>query len=491
MTKKLISIALLLTLMVALLFGDYYSDALFGQNADEDLFEDALILWYTDSDYAEYLRDAAVSYEQQTGIKVIPTEVSDVEFLEQIQKASTEGNKAPDLFVLTNDLLEKAVLSGLAGRVKDPNHVLNSAFYADASLRAVTYRNEMYGYPLSYETACIVYNETVMEEIALAAKKAEEEGVDDSDGFTVVEENAEDSSEEDPEIPELTPEEKAERRALAGEILPTSVVGILDFANQYSLPAGIESYFSWDTDDVLYNYWFAGAYLNVGGENADLSEEISIYNEEALYSLSVYQAFRNFFFVEDDDRTYPDTINDFMNRKCLFTVAGTDIVGKIAAAKTEGTFADDYEILPIGMLNNNLKSRGLSVTTMICVNGLNENNTDAEKFADFATREYAKNLYARCGKMATAKLKKYEFTQMETIRDCYEQSVSLPKMVETTNYYILAEMCFANIWDGKDVNKELKSLSEQVLANYYGKDYTDDYIETPVVQEQYNAEGEN
>jgi hypothetical protein len=195
--------------------------------------------------------------------------------------------------------------------------------------------------------------------------------------------------------------------------------------------------------------------------------------------------------VEDDDRTYPDTINDFMNRKCLFTVAGTDIVGKIAAAKTEGTFTDDYEILPIGMLNNNLKSRGLSVTTMICVNGLNENNTDAEKFADFATREYAKNLYARCGKMATAKLKKYEFTQMETIRDCYEQSVSLPKMVETTNYYILAEMCFANIWDGKDVNKELKSLSEQVLANYYGKDYTDDYIETPVVQEQYNAEGEN
>ena len=64
-------------------------------------------------------------------------------------------------------------------------------------------------------------------------------------------------------------------------------------------------------------------------------------------------------------------------------------------------------------------------------------------------------------------------------------------MIETTNYYILAEMCFSNIWDGRDVNNELKALSQSVLSNYYGKDYEDDYIETPVVMERYNAEGEN
>ena len=489
MGKKLISMALLLILATGLLFGDYYGTALFGQNAEEDIFEDALILWYTDSDYAEYLRDAAVSYEKQTGIKVIPTEVSDVEFLEQIQKASTEGNKAPDLFVLSNDLLEKAVLSGLAAGVKDPDGILNDTCYTDASIRAVTYRDRMYGYPLSYETACLVYNETVMEEIAMAAKTAAEAGESGDEGITVVEENPEDASEEP--APELSEEEKAERKKAASEILPTTVVGILDFANQYALPGGIESYFSWDTDDVLYNYWFAGAYLNAGGQNADRSEEISLYNEEALYSLSVYQDFRDFFFVEDDDRTYPDTIDDFMNRKCVFTVAGTDIVSKMEQAAQDGTFKDDYNILPMRMLNSSLECRGLSVTTMICVNGLNENNSDAERFAGYATKEYSKNLYARTGKMATSLLPDYEHPQMEAIREWYEQSVCLPKMIETTNYYILAEMCFSNIWDGRDVNNELKALSQSVLSNYYGKDYEDDYIETPVVMERYNAEGEN
>ena len=149
------------------------------------------------------------------------------------------------------------------------------------------------------------------------------------------------------------------------------------------------------------------------------------------------------------------------------------------------------DILPIGMLNGTLQSRPLSVTTMICVNGLGEHKSDAEQFAAFATHEYATNLYARCGKMTASHLEEYPYPQMEAIEDCYERSVFLSKMVETTNYYILAEMCFCNIWDGKDVNDELRSLSESILKNYYGRDFVHEKIETPQVTENYNAEDEN
>ena len=490
--KKFLSIVLLLVMTIALLFGDSYGVLKQGESEEERFYKNALIIWYTDPDLGEYIRDAAVTYENKTGVKVIPTEVSEVEYLEQIQKSTTEGNKAPDLFVLSNESLEKAVLSGLAGQCSDPDNVLNSTIYADAALRATTYRDRYYGYPLSFETAFLIYNETAMEEIAGDAIRAEEQAgevTEDTEGITLAEGvTAEGEGEAEEEV--LTEEEIAKRRAKVPEILPTSVVGILDFANRHNLPSDVEGYFLWDTEDVLYSYWFAGAYLNVGGTCSDRNEDINLYNENALYSLSVYRDFKDFFSMEDKV-TYEDAVNAFLNRKCLFTVAGTDIVKKLEKASEDGSFTDEYGVLPLSMLNANLSSKGLGVTNMICVNGMKENRSEAEKFADYATSEYVSNLYARCGKMSAAHLEEYAHPQMETIEKCYENSVSLPKMVETTNYYILAEMCFSNIWEGRDVNEELKSLAESVLRNYYGNDFTLETIETPEVVENYNAQDEN
>ena len=487
MSKKILSIFLILCMTAIMLFGDSYGVFRRRRSAEEKMFDDALILWYTDEKYGEYLRDAAVAYEMKTGVKVIPTQVSDVDYLEQIQNATTNGTKSPSLFVLPNDQLEKAVLSGLAAETRDPDAVLNSAFYADAGLRGVTYRDKTYGYPLSYESAFVIYNETVMEEIAANIPEPGKEG--DTEGITLVDEStAEETSEE---VVELTEEEKLALEATAKEILPTSVVGILDFAKQYSLPEGVESYFLWDTKDVLYNYWFAGAYLSVGGENSDKSEDINMYNENALYSLSVYQDFREFFSMDEDSEDYSQTIDDFIHRKCVFTVAGTDIISRMEEAKASGEFTDEYDILPIGMLNGTLQSKGLSVTTMVCVNGLSEDRTEAERFAAFVTTEYAAYLYPRCNKMSAAHLKEYLVPQMKTMEDCYEHTIAIPKMVETSNYYMLVEMCFSNVWDGKDVNAELKSLSESVLRNYYGADFSHETIETPEVLENYNDIGDN
>ena len=489
MRKKLISIFLLVAMTVAMLFGDSYGVLKKGLSEEEEFYKDAMVIWYNDPAYGEYIRDAAVTYENKTGVKVIATEVSDVNYLENIQRATLDGVKAPDLFVLTNDSLEKAVLSGLAGECKDYEHVLNSAYYADAGLRATTYRDVYYGYPLSYETAVIVYNESALEEIVRTRDALAESG-ETTEGFTIAPDILEQIMQEETKQ-ELSYEEQLQLEARAKEILPTSVVGILDFANQYSLPDEMETYFNWDTKDVLYNYWFAGAYLNVGGECCDKSEDINIYNEQALYSLKVYQDFKNYFSMDDESSTYEGTINAFIDRKSLFTVAGTDIISKLETAKNDDKFADEYDILPMGMLNSTLNCRGLSVTTMVCVNGLGESKSAAESFAAFLTTEYAPNLYARCGKMTAAHLNEYPYPQMEKIEACYEKTVSLPKMVETGNYYILAEMCFSNIWDGEDVNKELKQLSETVLKNYYGNDYENIPLETPEVLENYNSVGEN
>ena len=74
---------------------------------------------------------------------------------------------------------------------------------------------------------------------------------------------------------------------------------------------------------------------------------------------------------------------------------------------------------------------------------------------------------------------------MEDAVRTYENSVSLPKIVETSNYWVLCEMVYTKAWDGEDVNKLLKQLSGQVKKQIFGIYVEEEYIETPVISEDY------
>ena len=59
----------------------------------------------------------------------------------------------------------------------------------------------------------------------------------------------------------------------------------------------------------------------------------------------------------------------------------------------------------------------------------------------------------------------------------YEVSVPMPKMVETSNFWVELEIAFAQIWDGADANDRLRQLSEQILTQVTGEPYTETVIE--------------
>ena len=170
-------------------------------------------------------------------------------------------------------------------------------------------------------------------------------------------------------------------------------------------------------------------------------------------------------------------------------VADTDVVDYLETAKRleENKFEYEYGIASIGMLNDTLKSKGLSTTKLVAINGLSSNKKTAEDFARFLTVDYSENLFARCGKFPCKYQEKYEYPQMEDVVRTYENSVSLPKIVETSNYWVLSEMVYTKAWDGNDVNKLLRDLSGQVKKQIYGVYVEDEYIETPVVDEDYVA----
>ena len=70
-------------------------------------------LWYTDEGLTDYLNYVAVTYNSSNDeYRVVPVLVSGREYLESISEASMTDEDMPDLYVTTNDTLEKAHLAG-------------------------------------------------------------------------------------------------------------------------------------------------------------------------------------------------------------------------------------------------------------------------------------------------------------------------------------------------------------------------------------------
>ena len=474
--KKLFSILSILAMTIVALLGDLFPGHSLIEPDSARETDDVLTIWYTDAYLEEYIRNAAVVYEEKSGVKVVSTKVSGLEYLEQIQKATIDDGYGPDLFVLSNESLEKAYLSGLCYELKDSHRVLNSTYFPEVSLDAISYSDYKLGYPLFFDCSIFLYNKTLLDEIVT---NYNENAVNASSNYGEGSEEEEETNIEESNT-EFVP-------VIAEEILPTSIVEITNFALNYNLPEGCESYFKWCVSDVLYDYWFDGAYLNVGGEKGDIRDEIDVYNTESMYCLNVFQDFKEFFSMDLDKYTYEDLLNDFEAGKILFIVADTNVINKLEADKKseENPFAYEYGITSIGMLNDTLKSKGLSVTKLVAVNGLSKNKELAEDFAKFLSVDYSSNLYSRTGKLACNYQKEYVYPQMEDAVRTYENSVSLPKIVETSNYWVLCEMVYTKAWDGEDVNKLLKQLSGQVKKQIFGIYVEEEYIETPVVSEDY------
>lgn len=71
----------------------------------------------------------------------------------------------------------------------------------------------------------------------------------------------------------------------------------------------------------------------------------------------------------------------------------------------------------------------------------------------------------------------YPYGALQVFAAEYETSVSMPKMLETNNYWLKLEALFAEIWNGADANAELKELSEQIKYQVTGEVIEETYIE--------------
>ncbi len=509
--KRILTAAVLIGAAAAvLLIG--FSGKTVSEEREESIFtrqKETLYFWYADEALTDYLNSAAVAYgEEHDGVRVVPVLASGLEYLESINKASIQSETPPDLYIVSNDSLEKAFLAGLASPVPESRWDEVKEDYPDAARLAVTYKNKAIGYPFYFETSALLYNRTYLEDFARKQIEAEQDMAAAEEAMAQLEDGgqpAEDGQSADGQ-------ESAEGGQLNGgqpadgaggtdgqgdggldeveervkSMLPDTIDDILNFANEYDAPEQVEAIFKWDVTDIFYNYFFVGNYLNVGGSAGDSTENMNIYNRDAIDCLKVYQDLNQFFSIDTKEISYEGVLNDFMAGKIVFTVATTDSVAKLEEAKGNGTFAYEYSIAKTPDINERLLTRSLSVTNCVVVNGYSDRQELASDFARFLTCEYTDTLYSRTGKVASRYGVDYGNGNLQQFVSEYEISVPMPKMVETSNFWVELEIAFAQIWDGADANGRLKELSEQIMTQVTGMPYE----ETPIEEETQEEEEE-
>jgi len=453
------------------------------EQTEEVVDNSSLIIWYTDENLTDYLSAECVTFNEMYGIRVIPKLQQGDEYLENVNRASVQDEGTPDLYLITNDSLEKAYLGGLAFELDDEESEVNENFFPQAAIEAVTYKGHKVGYPLFFETSALIYNWTYLHDMAENQITAEESTEPDdgsaSGGGDVVE--TEEDTEEDT-YAGLTHDEKVARRM--EESIPTTFEDLEVFANSFDAPEQVDTVFKWDVKDIFYNYFFVGEYIDVGGPNGDDSSIIDIYNKNAINALTVYQEMNNFYSFDYEKITYNSVLQDFIDGKLVFTTATTDAIAKLEQAKEDGTFPYEYGVAPIPNISDELTSRSMSVTNVVVVNGYSDRKEDAKQFAKYLTIQTADTIYAKTGKIPACNLGRDNSAAVLMFTNEYADSRPIPKMMATSNYWLQMEIAFAEIWSGGDVSQNLKKLSEQIKGQLAGALITEDYIDLPAKEQQ-------
>ncbi|MCD8361474.1 MAG: extracellular solute-binding protein [Lachnospiraceae bacterium] len=421
----------LIALLALMFLAQCIHSALENRPVEPELVEEQPILvWYTDPELQEYMETTAAEAEEAYGIEVNTGLVSEVDYIETIgERSMAEEMTGPDLYVASSSQLEKAYLAGLASRLDDDGIAEE---YSEKAAHAVTYDGETVALPFYIETCFLLYNRYYTEEA------------------------------------------------------PATIDDILTYAEAFEsddVTSLVENIFAWNVADVIDNYMFLGAYTELGGEDGDDKEQVSLDLEKIEECLSYYQSLNEYFAIDADTVTSDDVIQDFIDGRTVFVIANVAMLaqldqavdaGELPEYPTERTVTDEngeetteelsyepfYAAAALPDLSSELASRGLSVTNSIVVNPYSANTEMAEAVARYFTEDKADELYSMVGKLpAYRNLAEDPTPAWEAVCTAYDAAAETPKIIELSDMWLNLEATLADIWRGEDAGDEIAEFA--------------------------------
>lgn len=371
-------------------------------NQEQEKKEEKLVIWYYDSLYTDYLNYLSETYSDKNDVQVIVKQISADGYLEEINKASSSGKDYPDLYILPQEMLEKAYLGGLA-QINEHDKQYSEKNYSKTALSSITYKNKKVAYPFSFDVGFVVYNKAYTD----SEPKSFDEILKYAENFD-------------------------------GENYP-DVMTVLE----------------WNPADIMYNYGFVGSYMECGGINGDDETVFDVTNENVKASLKYYVKLKEYFSIEMENVSDRKIKQDFVKGKIVYTIAGMEYFNYFSKKDVE------FAVSKFPHLNEELSTKALATTNVLVVNPFTDYQRETEKLAMYMTYDNPQKVYELSGRLSPA-IYDYEDENLNKILECYADSVVMPKLMNTLDYKQRLTVTLNNIWNGAKIKDSLNNLKSEM-----------------------------
>ena len=368
------------------------------QQADTD----TVTCWYTSDKDKVWLETAAEDFKEQYSVKVNLVYYDGVSFFEDMNQASQRGS-GPDVYLIGNDQLELARDSGMA----EENTWLSESFwkdnYPEVAKKAVTYKGKQYGYPVYFDTYCLVYDAKLLE-------------------------NA-----------------------------PASIDDILIFLDEYEDTGSTKAVFRWDVADSYINSMFLASYANLFGENGDDTSAFLINNEESIKAMKYFQSLSDYLWMDKSNISHDTVMNRIKDGTLVLGLCKSDILPTLYEMEREET---DYRISYVPSLTDQLSSATFSTTYGALVNPYGKDESFGNMFALYLSYARADKQFAGNGKLPVRNLSDGFDSMQAVIYAQYLNSNPVPKVMVLGDYLTQSGIAFDAIWAGEDAKGQLDWLQK-------------------------------
>ena len=363
-------------------------------------------VWYNDSAYESYLEFVARQFKKSNELVTVkPIYIEADSYINYIYDESVRNNNACDIYFLTSEEMEKAYLSGLTSEIDMYPEVYYENVYGKAAMTACSYGGKFYGYPVSFNTSFLVYNKKYAEAV---------DTIDQirniSDNYQITDENQD-----------------------------------------------VSMVFEWDPDSMFINYAAAGAYINIGGVNAENRAEVSLNEEKIKKVLTKYAQLKDAFGIDRNTVSLKECADLFSTGNMLYTVLDADSLAEINVTDV------DYGICEYPSMGDDLDSKAMSVTTMAVVNPYTKNVDASKAVARAISYDYADYLGSMAKKScARADLKVKRAESYQKLHQIYSDSVVKAKYIGVGEVYMRYEIMLHQVYDGGNVDTAYSTFATTI-----------------------------
>lgn len=370
---------------------------------------DTVACWYTDLGDQRWLAERALDFEKEYGIKVELVYYDGAQLFNDINQANQNG-VGPDMYIMGNDQLEFAVTGGMA----EENTAFDDAFwqdnYPETAKKAFNYKGKQYGYPIYFDTYCLVYDANLL------------------------------------------------------TTAPASIDDILAFLDEYEDTGSTKAVFRWDVADPYIDSMFVASYADIFGENGDDITSFSINGEQEVKAMEYFQSLSAYLWMDKTNISHDTVMNRIKEGTLVLGLCKSDILPVLyemqgsTSAIQSGDETTNYKVSYVPSLTAELSSTCYSTTYGAFINLYGNNEAGGNMFAMYLAYEDQERQFAGNGKLPVMN-QKYHFDEMQTVMYAqYQNSKPVPKTMLLGDYLMESAIAFDAIWGGSNAKEELDKL---------------------------------